>query len=91
MQVTLFGMMTDIRLRQFLKAEPLMDCVPSLNVRDVLSGIVPLYLYATGPIYNNPSGWFSYHGVPAKASDPILVTLSGIVMSFRRLQPEKAP
>ena len=63
MLITLLGMSIDVRPLQPLNAEPAMPNVPSLRAILVLSGIVPLYLYATSPAYTTPSDWLLYHAV----------------------------
>ena len=56
MLVTLFGMVADVSLLQPENASEAIPIVPSFNVIDVLSGMDPLYLYATLPAYTSPSG-----------------------------------
>ena len=81
--VTLLGMVSEVRPEQPEKALPAIPNVPSCNVIDVFSGIVPIYLYATLPAYIKPSGWLLYHAVPENAVSSIDVTLIGIVISVR--------
>ena len=47
--LTELGMLTDVSPLQPEKAEPAIPNVPSLIVIMVLTGIVPLYVYATFP------------------------------------------
>lgn len=61
MLVTLFGILTDVKLLQLEKQEPQISTVPSLIDIFVLLGMLPLYLYATLPTYMSPSFWSLYH------------------------------
>ena len=86
MLVTLLGMVTDVSLLQPWNAKLPIPTVPSLNVIDVLLGMVPLYMYATLPAYTSPSGWLLYHAVSENAPPPMLVTLLGMVTDVSLLQ-----
>jgi hypothetical protein len=56
----------------------------------VLAGIVPLYPHKILFTYTNPSGWLFNHAVLANALPPIEVTLDGMVMLVRLVQPLNA-
>ena len=90
MSITLYGISIEINPSQLLQAKLVILTVPSFIIIDVSFGIVPLYLYATLPIYIKPSGWLFIQAVSSKAPKPMLVILSLIVIVFRFLHPKKA-
>lgn len=53
-------------------------------------GFSPLYPYKKCPIYISPSGCSAYHFVPLNEEDSILVTLLGISIEAKLVQPLKA-